>query len=132
MADCKPAPTAAVPGTTCKRDADQNGSSRYQELIGSLMYLAVTSRPDIAHTISVLSQYNMNNFEEDWKATKRLLRYLKGAMDLCLVYSKDGMKLDRFAHADWGNGQGAENHIVILSSSLEEAQYRGRAESNDL
>ncbi|GJQ75169.1 hypothetical protein Trydic_g9773 [Trypoxylus dichotomus] len=50
------------------------------------MYLAVTSRPGIAHSISVLSQYNITNSEEHWKPTRRVLRYLKDA--------------------DWGNDQG--------------------------
>ncbi|GBM59319.1 Retrovirus-related Pol polyprotein from transposon TNT 1-94 [Araneus ventricosus] len=32
----------------------------YRSLIGSLMYLAICTRPDICHTVSYLSQFNEN------------------------------------------------------------------------
>jgi hypothetical protein len=49
----------------------------YQSLVGSLMYLAVSTRPDIAHAVSMLSQFNTNFGEQHWRAAKRVLRYLK-------------------------------------------------------
>ena len=49
----------------------------YQNLIGSLMYLAVSTRPDIAHAVSMLSQFNTNFGQQHWTAAKRVLRYLK-------------------------------------------------------
>jgi hypothetical protein len=48
----------------------------YQSLVGSLMYLAVSTRPDIAHAVSMLSQFNTNFGEQHWRAAKRVLRYL--------------------------------------------------------
>jgi hypothetical protein len=38
----------------------------YQSLIGSLMYLAVSTRPDISYTVSALGQFNQNHGEEHW------------------------------------------------------------------
>ncbi len=46
-------------------------------LVGSLMYLATVSQPDIAYAISQAGQ-KMNNPSKDWKNAKRILRYLKG------------------------------------------------------
>jgi hypothetical protein len=43
------------------------------------------TRPDIAHVTSVLSQLNTGFTEEHWKAAKRVLRYLKGTMNLSCV-----------------------------------------------
>ena len=36
----------------------------YQSAIGALMYLAVTSRPDILHSVSKLAQRNCDPHEE--------------------------------------------------------------------
>lgn len=75
----------------------------YQELIGSLMYLAVLTRPDIAYSVSFLSQFNSNHTLEHWKCAKRILRYLKLTKDFCLMFSKSEEGLQGFVDADWGN-----------------------------
>lgn len=48
----------------------------FQKLIGSLMYLAVMTRPVIAFAVNYLSQYNNNFTEYNFKYSKRILRYL--------------------------------------------------------
>lgn len=62
----------------------------YQQLIGSLMYLAVLTQPDIAFNVSYLSRFNNHYVETHWKAAKRVLRYLKGNKDVKLMYKWDG------------------------------------------
>lgn len=76
----------------------------YQQLIGSLMYLSVTTRPDIAYAVSYLSQFNLKHSNEHWQAAKRVFRYLKGTSDFGLIYSKtDNCKLVGYVDADWAN-----------------------------
>ena len=67
------------------------------------MYLGIETRPDIAQAISVLSQFNKCHQRAHWIAAKRILRYLKGTMDLKLTYMKDDEKLKSYVDADWGN-----------------------------
>jgi hypothetical protein len=74
----------------------------YQSLVGSLMYLAVSTRPDIAHAVSMLSQFNANFGEQHWRAAKRVLRYLKNTENLGLMFKKSGQELVGYADADWG------------------------------
>ena len=69
----------------------------YQNLIGALMYLAVFTRPDIAHAVSVLSQFNANYGTQHWAAAKRVLRYLKGTQDVGQKLVKDNESLTGFA-----------------------------------
>ena len=59
----------------------------YHELIGKLLYLAITTRPDIAYTIRVLCQFVKNPGMEHWLAAKRVLQYLKGTINMKMVYS---------------------------------------------
>ena len=50
----------------------------YREAIGSLMWAAVATQPDIAFAASLLSQFLENPGELHWRAVKRAMRYLKG------------------------------------------------------
>ncbi|XP_037958216.1 secreted RxLR effector protein 161-like [Teleopsis dalmanni] len=66
------------------------------------MYLAVTTRPDIAFAVNFLSQFNSNYNVEHWKAAKRILRYLKGTSNYGLLYEKNNEELYGLVDADWG------------------------------
>lgn len=84
-------------------DHEDNDVFPYRELIGALMYAALGTRPDIAHTVSVLGQFNNNPKRQHWTAAKRVLRYLQGTVDFGLKYKKDDQPLTSYVDADWGN-----------------------------
>ena len=63
-------------------------SERYQRLIGSLLYLAVNSRPDIAASVTILRQYNRSPTKSDWNEAKRIAWYLKGTADYELRFGE--------------------------------------------
>jgi len=67
-------------------EAEREFTRTYQEAIGSLMYLMLCTRPDIAYAISNLSKFSANPTGEHWKAVKKVLRYLKGTSDAKLVF----------------------------------------------
>ncbi|XP_045482187.1 secreted RxLR effector protein 161-like [Harmonia axyridis] len=73
----------------------------YRKLVGSLMYLACTSRPDIMYSVSYLSRYLDKPNKELVTAGKRILRYLKSTADKGLVYKKGPEKLEAYSDADW-------------------------------
>ena len=50
----------------------------YASAVGSLMYAMVCRRPDIAHTVVVVSRYMNNPGKEHWMAVKWILRYFRG------------------------------------------------------
>lgn len=72
----------------------------YQEAVGSLMYAAIATRPDIAFAVQVLSKFSKNPGEEHWEAVKRVFRYLKGMRELWLTFGGRGDVLEGFADAD--------------------------------
>ncbi|KAK4389897.1 Retrovirus-related Pol polyprotein from transposon TNT 1-94 [Sesamum angolense] len=58
-------------------------------------------RPDIAYAVSRLSRYTHNPNNEDRDALRRLLRYLKGTMNLCPYFNKYPVVLEGFCDANW-------------------------------
>lgn len=107
MENCKPVATPMVKNSallTSDDDCLDDNTFNYRQLLGSLMYLAVCTRPDIAYACSQLSQYN-NNFNKcHWLAAKRILRYLAGTIDYCLCFNKSGnCHITAYTDADWAN-----------------------------
>jgi hypothetical protein len=72
--------------------------NRYQQLVGSLIYLSNSTRPDIACAIRSLASKMHSPTEADMVAGKRVLRYLKGTRDLALNYNNKSQEL--FAYSD--------------------------------
>ena len=58
----------------------------YRGMVGSLLYLASWTRPDIAFAVSELSRFVSNPGKPHLEAAKRVFRYLKKTMHLGLVY----------------------------------------------
>lgn len=92
MEDCKPVATPYVSGQRLEKPKEghkPDDKIPYRALIGSLMYVAVCTRPDVAHTVNQLSQFNNCYTEEHWIAAKRVLRYLKGTKTFALTFTKE-------------------------------------------
>lgn len=86
-----------------KESNDKESKPPFRELVGALMYLAVATRPDIAHAVSALSQFNSSFGQTHWTAAKHVLRYLKGTMNLGLTYRLSKSQLEGFVDADWAS-----------------------------
>jgi len=55
--------------------------------VGALMYLATSTRLDIAFTVGCLARFSSNPGTAHEAALKHLFRYLQGTKDLKLVYN---------------------------------------------
>ncbi|KAM6543936.1 hypothetical protein CsatB_008383 [Cannabis sativa] len=60
----------------------------YTSIVGSIMYLMVCTRPDLCYSVSRVSKFMGKPGPEHWNATKWILRYLRGTMDVGLIYGK--------------------------------------------
>ena len=60
----------------------------YRSAIGSLMYLATCTRPDLAAAVSELSKYSRNPEISHWEGVKRVLRYVSGTVGDGLLYKR--------------------------------------------
>ena len=89
MTDCNGVQTPMEPGLRLLPSAETDelvDQGEYQSLIGSLMYLVVGTRPDIAFAVATLSKFNSKPSKIHYTAAKRVLRYLKQTKTLALTY----------------------------------------------
>lgn len=76
----------------------------FQEAIGSIMFAAQVTRPDICFAVNAVSRYIQNPGNLHWMAVKRILRYLKGTIGKKLVFNKSlNSLLSGFCDADWAS-----------------------------
>jgi hypothetical protein len=100
--DSKPSPTPYNPSVTLQKNKnDTRDQLRYSQIIGSLMYLASATRPDISFAVSKLSRYMSNPGDGHWHALERVLRYLKGTMSYGIHYSGHPGVLEGYSDANW-------------------------------
>lgn len=62
-------------------EAEEMCSVPYLHAVGSLMYLAISTRPDIAYAVGVLARFSSNPGLTHWAAVKHLFRYPQGTLD---------------------------------------------------
>ena len=74
---------------------------RYSQIIGSLMYLASATRPDIAYAVSKLSRFVANPGDDHWRALERVMRYLVGTMNYGIHYSGYPKVLEGYSDSNW-------------------------------
>ena len=63
-------------------------STIFRSLLGSLMYLAVQTRPDIAFATSRIACYAHEPLEQDLEALMHICFYLKSTIDVGLTFKK--------------------------------------------
>nr|CAD40421.3 OSJNBa0065J03.17 [Oryza sativa Japonica Group] len=61
----------------------------YLSAIGALMYLANSTRPDIAFSVNLLARYSAAPTKHHWTGVKNVFRYLNGTRDLGLFFKKN-------------------------------------------
>jgi Reverse transcriptase (RNA-dependent DNA polymerase) len=118
LADAKAQNSPMIPNVSYSKDdspMDEAAAARmrktpYREAIGSLMYAAVATRPDIAFAVSMLSQFLDNPGELHWDTVKHVLRYLSGMRHHELTYGSEQHDLLGYTDAD---GASQPHHHVI-------------------
>ena len=74
----------------------------YQSIIGSLLYLMIGTRPDIAFAVTHLLQFSTNPTKDHYKAAQHVCHCLVGTHDYKLVYNREEDKgLVAYTDSDW-------------------------------
>ena len=105
MSDCKPSKNPIDPSikfVVSNENSKDFSKEIYQSAIGSLLYLSMRTRPDIAFAVSKLSRYSSSPTQQHWLGVKHVFRYLKGTASYGLTYGKTNSdKCVGYSDADW-------------------------------
>ena len=98
-----------------------NSKTYYQQIIGTLIYATIGTRPDIAFVAMRLSRFNNNPTEEHIKYAKDILRYLKGTKELKIKYDgASDARLTGYSDSDWGENRddrhSTSGHVFLMAN----------------
>lgn len=91
MEDSNDAPTPMEKGMLTNEENFKNDEpvdiTRYREAIGSLLYLATISRPDICFAVNYLSRFSSKPMKSHMKMVRRVFQYLKGTVNFGISFN---------------------------------------------
>lgn len=105
MEHCKPISTPMEPGLDLSKiEEKENTNKPYRELIGSLMYLMLCTRPDISYAVGYLSRFQSCSTDAHWEYLKRILRYLQLTKEMKLVFGNNkNDEIIGYVDSDWAS-----------------------------
>jgi hypothetical protein len=78
----------------------------YRTVVGELLFLSISTRPDISHAVGQLARFVANPGLRHWAAAKRVLRYLNGTRSLGISFDgNQPLELLGYADADWAGSE---------------------------
>ncbi|XP_020263108.1 uncharacterized protein LOC109839084 [Asparagus officinalis] len=104
MNECNPVNTPVSIGIKLSGDGDGRfvDSTFFKSLVDSLRYLTITRR-DITYGVGLVNRYMETPKESYWLAAKRILKYIKGTLNMGLFYAYDkNTQLVGYSDNDWG------------------------------
>jgi hypothetical protein len=111
-----PLPTGYAAESTSE-DGDVSTSTAYLSIIGSLSYLAVGTRPDIAFAVNYMARFSSKPSPNNWKALRHIVNYVANTIDRCLcIHPPDSnWPLQCFSDAGWGGEFQRSSYRIYLS-----------------
>ena len=101
MTECKTLSTPLSQATKLTKDGEPLDTTiyGYSQLIGSLMYLSVCTRPDISQAVGALARYMSSPTTTHWQAAKGVLRYVARTAHYGITFG--GLNLEAYCDADF-------------------------------
>jgi hypothetical protein len=104
----------------------------YQTIVGSLMYVALATGPDISFAVTALCRYNSHPFISHLTAANRVLQYPKSTTDFRLHFSSSSTgsndQLTGYTDSDWANDsadrKSQRGQVFLLSNGAVSWQSR--------
>jgi hypothetical protein len=104
MSDCKPVSTPIVTGHNSTEDEssprEDLSNNLYMQVIGALLHISNSTRPDITYTVSILAAKMQSPSKLDWLRIKRLLRYLQGTKKYSIKVKRNQHNIQSHVYTD--------------------------------
>ncbi|KAJ1574717.1 hypothetical protein NDA12_002237 [Ustilago hordei] len=91
-------PMQSIPEGTLVASAAQQ--KEYPVIVGKLLWVANSTRPDLSLTVGVLARHMREPSQEHYQAAQRVLRYLESTRQVGLVYRASESQESLVAHSD--------------------------------
>jgi len=106
MSECA---TSIVPGAQniqLNDNADEADQHEYRAIVGALIYASTWTRPDITHAVNMTSRYMTKATQTHMRASKKVLKYMRGTSEYGLRYDNNNNRDDRvtvsaYCDSDW-------------------------------
>jgi hypothetical protein len=106
-----------------RAQASKEDIKLFQMLIGSLLYIMLGTRADIAFAVIKLARFASNPSNIHFTATKRVYKYLKGTLNYGITYSKRGSRfISGYCDADYAgdipSAKSTSGYIILLAGGI--------------
>ena len=129
MQNCKHFSTpSSLENLTSISDLPQiDNITEYRQIVGSLMYASIITRPDITYSTNILTRFMQQPQAHHLTAAKRVLRYLASTTNLGLIYTLSPYKpndivITGWCDADWGGDKtdrkSTSGNCVFINNNL--------------
>ena len=89
----------------------------FQAIVGSLLYCATHTRPDIAYAVAMLCRGMSRPTPDLMDAARRVICYLFRHRNIALTYSRNSSPLDGYTDSDWAVRHSTSGSVFFYSSA---------------
>ena len=126
MAQYEISATSNIPGSpgvdlSPREDGEPGGNEefpQYRPLVGSLMWLSVMTRPDIANALRACARHSHDPSPRHWTVLLQVAAYINGSKEIGLKFVRgSGLRLSVFADADYAAKSNDRRFAVFLGDT---------------
>ena len=82
-------------------ERNRMSSISYALAVGSIMYVMLCTKPDVAYALGIVSWFQADLGEDHWKAVKNIFKYLRRTKDIFLIYGGSDLKLESYSDSNF-------------------------------
>ena len=122
-----PTKTSAIPASPLielgpTTEDDPGGKWPCREAVGSLPWLAIMARPNMANAVRVVARHSHNPGEERWNAVLKILSYLRGTKGRGPTFTRShGLGVSVYVEADYAkkaNDRRSVSEAAVMCGSV--------------